>query len=242
MKKIAAIIPARYASTRFPGKPLVVIGDRTMIHHVWDRAREVFDEVWVATDDPRIANEVEGFGGRVVMTRADHPSGTDRIAEAITKIDFAADVVVNIQGDEPFIAAEQLQSIASLFDDERCDIATLVQPFGEHGDIFNPNAVKAVVGVDGYALYFSRAAIPFQRAVEPQQWVARHSYYKHIGLYGYRAEVLRAITKLPQGELEKCESLEQLRWLENGYRIKTAVTHHVTIGIDSPEDLYLIDK
>lgn len=240
MKNIAAIIPARYASTRFPGKPLVKIGDRTMIHHVWDRASEVFDHAWVATDDERIAHEVRSFGGRVVMTRADHPSGTDRIAEAVGKIDFEPDVVINIQGDEPFIATEQLRSIAELFDDPKCDIATLVQPFGVDGDIFNANAVKAVVGTDGYALYFSRAAIPFQRGIEPEQWAARHTYYKHIGLYGYRTEVLRAITELPQGGLERCESLEQLRWVENGYRIKTAVTLHQTIGIDTPEDLQSI--
>ncbi len=240
--KVVAIIPARYASTRFPGKPLARIGNKTMIQRVWERAGEVFEHRFVATDDSRIADEVSSFGGVAIMTSSDHPSGTDRVAEAVSKLDFEPEVIVNIQGDEPFIAVEQLRALIDLFDDSKCDIATLVQPFSPQDDIFNPNAVKAVRGCNGYALYFSRSAIPFYRGVESERWGSQHTYYRHIGMYGYRCNALREIVKLPISELERVESLEQLRWLENGYRVKTAITHHTSIGVDTPEDLKNVEK
>lgn len=242
MNKFIAIIPARYASTRFLGKPLAKINGISMIERVYKRASEVFDELCVATDDERIEAEVKRFGGAVVLTAATHPSGTDRVAEALTKLGSDADVVINIQGDEPFIDPKQLQMLKALFDDKLTDIATLIKPLEVGEDIFDPNCVKAVVSKSGFALYFSRYAIPFQRGVEQCQWSQNHQYFRHIGLYGYRSEVLRKITALECGKLEKCESLEQLRWLENGYRIKTAVTRCQSYGIDTPEDLIKIEK
>lgn len=240
--RFIAIIPARYASTRFPGKPLAKINGVTMIERVYRRVAQVFDDLCVATDDQRIAQQVERFGGRVVLTRGDHPSGTDRVAEALEKLGGQYDVVVNVQGDEPFIAPDQLLQLRSLFDDPKTDIATLIKPLAADEDIFDANCVKAVVGVDGFALYFSRYAIPFQRGVDQSQWACRHQYFRHIGLYGYRTEVLEKITQLPAAVLEKCESLEQLRWLENGYRIKTAVTTCPSYGVDTPQDLEKIEK
>lgn len=235
--KILALIPARYASTRFAGKPLALIGGRPMIEHVYERASDVFEHCYVATDDERISSVVSGFGGRVVMTSTEHRSGTDRCREAMQNIGGQWDVVINIQGDEPFIASEQLQQVASLFDDPQTDIATLVKPFEDGEDIFNPNSPKVVLSQGGFALYFSRSVIPYLRGTEAEKWSAKHQYFKHIGLYGYRAEVLKAITEQPAGILETAESLEQLRWLENGYRIKTAITTLSSYAIDTPEDL-----
>ncbi len=239
--KFLALIPARYASTRFPGKPLADIAGKPMIQRVYERASAHFEACFVATDDDRIARAVEGFGGRVVMTSADHKSGTDRCAEALGHaerlIGTPCDVVVDIQGDEPFLADEHLTKITSLFDTPGTEIATLIKPFGPGEDIFNPNLPKVAVSVAGTALYFSRSAIPYLRGTDAAQWQASHPYYKHIGLYAYTAETLRRITQLPQGELEKAESLEQLRWLENGYMIRVAVTATETIAIDTPEDL-----
>lgn len=240
--KFIAIIPARYASTRFPGKPLSMIGGVSMIERVCRQVSLVFDRVVVATDDDRIARHVEGFGGNVVMTRPDHKSGTDRISEVYEKLALSDHIVINVQGDEPFIAVSQLEQIRSLFDDPECQIATLAKPFAQGEDIFNPNAVKALLSPSGSAIYFSRSAVPFLRGVEPSEWSSAHTYYKHIGLYGYRGDVLLDITKLPQSELEKCESLEQLRWLEAGYRVKVAITHENSYGIDTPEDLAAAEK
>lgn len=234
---IVAIIPARYGSTRFPGKPLAKIGDKSMIERVWERVGEVFEHRFVATDDIRIAAEVERFGGVAIMTSEHHPSGTDRVAEAVGKLPFTPDIVVNIQGDEPFIAVAQLESIVGLFDDSACDIATLVQPFAKGDDIFNENSVKVVRSGDGGALYFSRSAIPFLRGVPSEEWSGAHVFYRHVGLYAYRIDALRRVVELPVSELERVESLEQLRWLENGFRIKTAITNHNSVGIDTPEDL-----
>lgn len=239
--KILAVIPARYASTRFPGKPLAKIGDRTMIERVWNRVSQVFKHCVVATDDSRIFDAVEAFGGRAVMTSTEHRSGTDRCFEALKKSGQIYDVVVNVQGDEPFIAIEQLEQIRNCFDDTHTDIATLVKPFSEGEDIFNPNSPKVVRDRHGFAIYFSRSVIPYLRGVDAGQWQQQHTYYKHIGLYAYRAEVLEQITALPAGELEVAESLEQLRWLENGYRIKTAITTLPSFGIDTPEDLAALD-
>lgn len=240
--KFLALIPSRFASTRFPGKPLAEIGGNPIVQHVFERAKEVFDDVYVATDDERIRDAVQAFGGNVVMTRADHRSGTDRCYEALLHVDREGkfDVVVNIQGDEPFIHASQLQSIRACFEDARTQIATLVKPFASDAEwdtLENPNSPKVVIDENGFALYFSRSVIPYLRGKERTEWLAAHQYYKHIGLYAYRAEVLREITSLPQSTLERAESLEQLRWLQVGYKIKVEKTDVETIGIDTPQDL-----
>lgn len=236
--KILAIIPARYASTRFPGKPLAMLGDKPVVQWVYERARKVFDTVAVATDDERIAAAVEAFGGTAVMTSPDHPSGTDRVREAFNKLAVDADVVVNIQGDEPFISTEQLKALAACFDDTDTDIATIVRPFhGSYSELADPNKVKAVRDDSGRALYFSRSVIPCVRGREQELWPELTQYYIHVGLYAYRASVLAQIASLPQSPLEKAESLEQLRWLQAGLRIRTAVSDAVSVGIDTPADL-----
>ena len=239
--KFLAIIPARYASTRFPGKPLADIGGKPMIRRVYEKAAAVFRDCWVATDDNRIFDVVQGFEGSTVMTSGEHHSGTDRCREALDKIEAETgkkfDVVVNIQGDEPFIATEQLLLIKKCFDDEKTEIATLVKPFAAGEDIFNPNSPKVVLSADGYALYFSRSVIPYLRSLDITEWQASHKYLKHIGLYAYKSETLRRITALPQSELESSESLEQLRWIENGFKIKVVETSSESIAIDTPEDL-----
>ena len=231
------IIPARYASTRFPGKPLAMLGGKPVIEHVYETAASALGDAWVATDDDRILQAVERFGGRAVMTRSDHKSGTDRIEEAARIIGTKADVIVNVQGDEPFIHPRQLATVCQLFDDPRTQIATLGKPFDTMEAVGNPNSPKIVTDRDGYALYFSRSIIPFVRGTEQEGWLARFPFLKHIGLYAYRRDVLREITRLPQSPLEKAESLEQLRWLQNGYKIKVGLTDVETIGIDTPEDL-----
>ena len=238
--KFIAIIPARYASTRFPGKPLADMNGKPMIQRVYEQVKKCVDKVFVATDDERIYDAVTSFGGNVVMTSANHKSGTDRCAEAYNSIGGGEDVIINIQGDEPFIAPSQIEAIMGCFFDKSVQIATLVKPFTENDGIdalINPNSPKVVLGVDNQALYFSRSVIPFVRGVDMQEWLKSHTFYKHIGMYAYRAEVLMEITKLPQSELEKAESLEQLRWLENGYKIKAGVTTQETIGIDTPDDM-----
>lgn len=234
------IIPARYASTRFPGKPLAMLGGMPMIERVYRRVSEALDEVWVATDDERIEKAVKDFGGRVVMTSADHRSGTDRCREAYEKTGSHADVVINIQGDEPFIDPRQIEQIKSCFADRNTQIATLVRPFPKEGPyeaLANANSPKVTINEEGYAMLFSRSVIPYLRGVEKEEWPAKYQYYTHIGMYAYRAELLGEITKLAQTGLELAESLEQLRWLQNGYRIKTAVSDCPTIGIDTPADL-----
>lgn len=238
--KFIAIIPARYASTRFPGKPLADMNGKPMIQRVYEQVKKCVDKVFVATDDERIYDAVTSFGGNVVMTSANHKSGTDRCAEAYNSIGGGEDVIINIQGDEPFIAPSQIEAIMGCFSDKSVQIATLVKPFTENDGIdalINSNSPKVVLGVDNQALYFSRSVIPFVRGVDMQEWLKSHTFYKHIGMYAYRAEVLMEITKLPQSELEKAESLEQLRWLENGYKIKAGVTTQETIGIDTPDDM-----
>lgn len=238
--KFIAIIPARYASTRFPGKPLAMLGGKPIIQRVCEQARAVFDRVLVATDDTRIAECVDNFGGKAVMTRPDHRSGTDRCFEAYEKAGEDCDVVVNVQGDEPFIAPQQLKAVCHCFDNPATDIATLVMPFAPTAtwdEIANPNSPKVVVGAGGRALYFSRSVIPYIRGSEHTEWPRRHTFFKHIGLYAYRSEVLKRLTALPPSPLEMAESLEQLRWLEAGYTITTTETHTATIGIDTPADL-----
>ena len=239
--KFIGIIPARYASTRFPAKPLAILGGKTVIQRVYEQVAGVLDEAYVATDDVRIEAAVQAFGGKVVMTSTEHRSGTDRCREALDRIEASTgkrfDAVVNIQGDEPFVAEEQLRLITGCFDDPATEIATLVKAFDAHEDIFNPNSPKVVLSTDGYALYFSRSAIPYLRGTERDRWQRSHKFLKHIGLYAYKSSVLRRIAELPQGTLEKLESLEQLRWLENGFRIKAAETHSESLAIDTPDDL-----
>ena len=238
--KFIGIIPARYASTRFPAKPLALLGGKTVIQRVYEQVAGILDEAYVATDDERIEAAVKAFGGKVVMTSVNHKSGTDRCYEAFTKVGEEFDVIVNIQGDEPFIQPSQLEAIKACFDEDKTQIATLVKPFTS-ADGFdaleNVNSPKVVVDKQMNALYFSRSIIPYQRNADKCEWLQGHTYYKHIGLYAYRAEVLKEITSLPQSSLEKAESLEQLRWLENGYTIKVGITDVETIGIDTPEDL-----
>lgn len=231
------IIPARYSSTRFPGKPLAILGGKPVIQRVYEQTSKVLNNVCVATDDERIYNKVMEFGGNAVMTRADHKSGTDRIAEAYGKIGKSYKVVINIQGDEPFIHPEQIESVMECFDDKDVEIATLGKRFTSMEAVQNPNSPKIVVDNRGFAMYFSRSVIPFVRGVEEGEWLGRYPFLKHLGLYAYRVDVLKAITALPQSSLEKAESLEQLRWLQNGFRIKVAETEFETVGIDTPEDL-----
>lgn len=238
--KFIGIIPARYASTRFPAKPLAMLGGKPVIQRVYEQVCGVLDEAYVATDDERIETVVKSFGGKVVMTSVNHKSGTDRCYEAYTKVGDGYDVIVNIQGDEPFIQRSQLEAVKACFDDETTQIATLVKPFTpENGfdALGNVNSPKVVVDKRMNALYFSRSIIPFMRNKDKNEWLSGHTYYKHIGLYAYRASVLKEITSLPQSSLELAESLEQLRWLENGYKIKVGLTNVETIGIDTPADL-----
>lgn len=239
--KFIAIIPARYASTRFPGKPLASLGGKPIIQRVYERVCNLFDHTCVATDDERIAKAVEGFGGKCVMTSPNHKSGTDRCWEAVNRVGVSDyDVVVNIQGDEPFIHPSQIEELKRCFDKPSTQIATLVKPFESDAplqSLTNPNTPKVVVGAQMQALYFSRSVIPFLRDTNQEEWLKNHTFYKHIGLYAYKTSVLREITSLEQSKLEKAESLEQLRWLENGYRIQVGITNNETIGIDTPEDL-----
>lgn len=238
--KFIGIIPARYASTRFPGKPLADMDGKPMIQRVYEQVKDVLDAVCVATDDARIEAAVKAFGGNVVMTSDQHRSGTDRCYEAFTKAGAGYDVIINIQGDEPFIHPEQIETVKACFDDASIHIATLVKPFrGDDGfeTLLNANSPKVVLNKNQEAMYFSRSIIPYMRGKEQSEWLAHHTYYKHIGLYAYRAEALGAITSLPQSTLEIAESLEQLRWLENGFKIKAGITQQETIGIDTPEDM-----
>lgn len=244
--KFIAIIPARFASTRFEGKPLVDIFGEPMVVRVYNRVSSVFKHVVIATDNDTIKNKATEHGCEVIMTSEAHPSGTDRCAEALTKAEklfnTTFDVVVNIQGDEPFIHTEQLEQIVRCFNKPSTDIATLIKPFTTEEDINNPNTTKVVIDNTGRALYFSRSVVPFLRNTPKDKWQQNHCFYKHIGLYAYKSDVLHAITKLAQGTLEKCESLEQLRWLENGYTIRCEVTTRESHAIDTPQDLETVLK
>ena len=239
MKSIA-IIPARYASTRFPAKPLAILGGKLVVERVYEQVKKAIDKVVVATDDERIYNAVVAFGGEAVMTSSEHRSGTDRCREAYEKVGYEADIVLNIQGDEPFIVPKQINTLLECFKSEKVEIATLVKPFNEEDGLEaleNPNSPKVVINESGEALYFSRSVIPYIRGVERNEWLKHHTFYKHIGIYAFRSEVLKAVTALPASSLEKAESLEQLRWLESGYKIGVGVTDIETVGIDTPEDL-----
>jgi len=244
--KVFGIIPARYASTRFPGKPLALLDGRSMIEWVYSRASKAFDTVAVATDDERIAAEVRSFGGCVIMTSPDHRSGTDRCAEALALMQketgIKADVVVNVQGDEPFTDPAMLSQLAACFGNESTQIATVVKTFDNTADLLNPNNVKAVMTTAGRAVYFSRSPVPYIRGYAQDEWLNQHTFYWHLGLYAYRADVLLRLTQLPPSPLEIAESLEQNRWLENGYYIRVIQTRCENISIDTPEDLAYAQK
>ncbi|MBC3786695.1 3-deoxy-manno-octulosonate cytidylyltransferase [Spirosoma utsteinense] len=240
---ILGIIPARYASTRFPAKALVDINGKSMIQRVVEQARQALSlsRVVVATDDERIRAHVADFGGEVVMTSLHHQSGTDRCQEALQQLGVQADYVVNIQGDEPFIQPRQIDMLTSVLDGVT-ELATLVKVIDDPQTLQNPNTPKVVLSATGEALYFSRQPIPYLRGQPLDAWLASHTYYKHIGLYAYRTDVLAQLTQLPPSLLEKAESLEQLRWLENGYRIRTVITDLDSHGIDTPEDLETVKQ
>jgi 3-deoxy-manno-octulosonate cytidylyltransferase (CMP-KDO synthetase) len=235
------LIPARYSSTRFPGKPLADIDGKSMIRRVYEQASSCFEHVYVATDDDRIKNHVIEFGGKVVMTSPQHRSGTDRCAEAariITNSEgISFDVVINIQGDEPYIQIEQLELVCSCFTDKNTEIASLVKKISNAEDLFNPNIPKVILNNQDEAIYFSRSTIPYIRNAQVEQWLTKHTFFKHIGLYAYRYETLLKLTDLPPSSLEIAESLEQIRWIQNGFKIKVAETKLENLAIDTPQDL-----
>lgn len=238
--KFVCIIPARYASTRFPGKPLALIGGKTMICRVVEQAQKVLDDVYVATDDQRIYDAVKSFGGKVVMTSSLHPSGTDRCYEAYTQLQQEFDVIINIQGDEPFIQPAQIQALKDVFLQKDVEIATLVRKItADDGFEYlnNPNHPKVVINNNNEALYFSRSVIPYLRNQAPATWLDKHEYYSHVGVYAYRSQVLKDIVSLQPSSLELAESLEQLRWIQLGYRISVGFTTERSVGIDTPDDL-----
>lgn len=238
--KFIGIIPARYASSRFPGKPLADMKGKPMIQRVYEQVSKVLDNVCVATDHPDIEAAVRAFGGNVVRSQKEHNSGTDRCCEAYHLLGGNEDVIINIQGDEPFIKPEQIEAIMACFDNPATEIATLVRPFDASEGweaLANPNSPKVVINRQGEAITFSRSVIPFLRGIAQEEWLARHTFYKHIGMYAFKAATLDAITALPQSSLELAESLEQMRWLENGYRIRVGITTQETIGIDTPDDM-----
>ena len=236
--QILGIIPARYASSRFPGKPLVDIAGKSMIQRVYEQAKKCshLSEVIVATDDDRIYDHVTAFGGKAIMTSSDHKSGTDRCAE-VAQIHPTYAVIINIQGDEPYIDPEQISKLISCFNDSEAQIATLIKKVLTNEELNNTHSPKVIINKISEAIYFSRSPLPHIRGQEPQNWLRHFTYFKHIGIYGYRADILQQITKLAISSLEKAESLEQLRWIENGYKIKVAETELETYAIDTPEDL-----
>ena len=237
--KFILIIPARYQSSRFPGKPLARLGNKPIIQHVYESACQAIEQVWVATDDQRIFDCVTNFGGNALMTGSDLQSGTDRCAQAARKISEQTpfDVVINIQGDEPFIHPSQIELLKSCFSNSSDEIATLIKKIEDPEILFNPNRPKVVIDSRQQAIFFSRSPIPYVRGTAADKWLDVHTFYHHIGLYAYRKDILSRITRLTVSPLEKAESLEQLRWLENGYRIRTATTNSESMGIDTPEDL-----
>jgi 3-deoxy-manno-octulosonate cytidylyltransferase (CMP-KDO synthetase) len=238
MTSIIGIIPARYASTRFPAKPLADIDGKSMIQRVYEqvaKSKSITTAI-VATDHQEIYDHVKKFGGEVCMTSENHVSGTDRCYETLTLQKQTFDYVINIQGDEPFIQPEQIDLLSALLDGNT-EIATLVKIIDQQDQLFNANVVKAVVSKNKEALYFSRSTVPHIRNTDESEWLTKHTFYKHIGMYGYRSDILKQLTQLEVSSLEKAESLEQLRWLENGFKIKVAETKTETIGIDTPDDL-----
>lgn len=242
--KVLGIIPARYASSRFPGKPLIEIKGKSMIQRVYERSQmsELLDDLVVATDDERIFNQVKKFGGKAVMTSTDHQSGTDRCLEALEKTPGKFDVIINIQGDEPFIDPTQITDVANCFNDEDTDIATLVKKVHHVDELFNPSMVKVVINNRDQAMYFSRSVIPYLHEVPQSEWTEQYEFLEHVGIYGYTTKALKEITRLPISSLEVHEKLEQLRWLENGLTIKVAYTDVESEPIDTLEDLERILK
>lgn len=241
--KVVGIIPARYASTRFPGKPLALIQGKPMIQHVFEQAsKSRLDDVIVATDDVRIADAVMDFGGKYVLTDPNHRSGTDRCREALDLMASSIDAVVNIQGDEPFIDPKQINLLADMMEREDTQIASLARRIDDEDALFSPNVVKVVMDGNGRALYFSRNPIPFMRNVEKSDWLKKGVFYQHIGIYAYKADALRKVAKLQPSPLELAESLEQLRWLENGLSIRMAITQSQNVSIDTPSDLILAEQ
>lgn len=236
--KIIGIIPARYDSSRFPGKPLIDIAGQTMIQRVYQQAKHAtsLSEVIVATDDQRIYDHVKSFAGNVMMTRKEHQSGTDRCAEVAASL-VGFDVAINIQGDEPFIDPQQIDLLTSCFSKTDTEIATLIRRVESEDELFNENKPKVVLNRKGEAIYFSRQAVPFLRGKKTNEWLAHRPYYNHIGLYGYRIDILQQLTALPLSDLETMEALEQLRWIDNGYKIQTAISSHSNDAIDTPDDL-----
>lgn len=234
-----AIIPARYASTRFPGKPLTLIHGKPMIQRVYEQAVQCTElsDIWIATDDERIRDAVLMFGGKVAMTSPECPSGTDRCAQVLRDQKLVVDLIINIQGDEPFIQPRQISSLVQLMEKSSAQIGTMCKSINDEAAIFNPNVVKIVKAKDGKALYFSRNPVPYVRGKDQKDWPKEAKFYKHLGMYAYRSEVLPQLGSLPQGMLENAESLEQLRWLEEGYSIYVAETPWESMGIDTPEDL-----
>lgn len=236
--KILGVIPARYASTRFPAKPLIDIAGKSMIQRVYEQVQKakLVDRIVVATDHNDIVAEVERFGGEAVMTSPDHPSGTDRCHEALTKMDEPFDYVLNIQGDEPFISPQQIDDMAAVLDG-KVELGTMAIYIQREEDLFNPSEVKIVMNTNHEALYFSRQVIPYLHEVPQDQWFAKQKFIKHVGFYAYRSDILKKITEIPPSPLEKTESLEQLRWMEHGFNIKIVFTEEDTLGVDTPEDL-----
>jgi 3-deoxy-manno-octulosonate cytidylyltransferase (CMP-KDO synthetase) len=236
---IIGIIPARYTSTRFPGKPLIDINGKSMLQRVYEQALKSrsLKRVVVATDDQRIVDHVRSFGGNVVLTAAGHPSGTDRCYDAAQQLGEDFDYIINIQGDEPFIAPEQIDELAAVLQDKNIELATQMIAVDSHEMLFDPGEAKIVLNADNEALYFSRMAIPFIKNVDQKEWHTHHTYYRHVGMYAYRKDILEKITALPVSSLEKAESLEQLRWIENGFKIKCVLTKYESHCIDTPEDL-----
>ncbi len=237
--KTIVIIPARYASTRFPGKPLAMIHDKPMIQWVYENSLKAasVSKVYVATDDDRIAKVVQSIGGEVLMTSSDHPSGTDRIYEAYTQLSDEYDVIINVQGDEPYVEPEHIDLLAQCFMDSKVNIATLIKEYQDGEDIFDENKIRVVINKLGKAMYFSRSAIPFVKNTDKAKWQSKVPIYQHIGMYAYRPSILKKLTSLEPSPLELAERLEQLRWLENGYDIHTALTQSEAFSIDTPEDL-----
>ncbi|MDP4267972.1 MAG: 3-deoxy-manno-octulosonate cytidylyltransferase [Bacteroidota bacterium] len=248
--KFAVVIPSRYASSRFPGKPLVDILGKSMIQRVYENSSksEIISDVIVATDDSRIENHVKEFGGNVIMTSSEHKSGTDRCTEVVEKFMLQNskynydDVIINVQGDEPFINPEQINAVAECFKDKDVKIATLAKQITDINELISPNVVKVIYDNNDYAIYFSRTPIPFQRGVAHDNWLNNHKYYKHIGIYAYRMSTLLEIARLEASSFEKAESLEQLRWIQNSYKIKIKITDYENIAIDTPEDLNKIKR
>lgn len=240
--KVLAVIPARFASTRFPGKPLAQLGGKPIIQWVWECVAQMpaLADAVVATDDERIADAVRQFGGQAMMTSTSHRSGTDRCGEVLQKMEAQGkqyDVVINVQGDEPFTKHSQLQSLIDCFAVAETQIATLKTAIRSQEELLSPNNVKVICNAQGKAVYFSRQPIPYLRSVEVDKWLDCQKYYKHVGIYAFRAEVLKQVVKLEASPLEVSESLEQLRWLENGYAIGVRETEQANIGIDTPDDL-----